>query len=60
MVPYAPAVWNIVEMLLHITCILTYGNNASLYCTETPKQARGFLFKEERHLNIQATIQARV
>ena len=37
MLPYAPAMWNIVEMLLHDTRILTWGNNAPLCCTDNPK-----------------------
>ena len=37
MLLYAPAVWNVMEMLPHVTRILTWGNNAPLCCTESPK-----------------------
>ena len=54
MLPYVPAVWNIVEMLLHAMRIFNMREQCSLML-HRQSQARAFLFTntKERHLHIQ-------
>ena len=47
---YAPVVWSIMQMVLHVTRILACGNNAPSCCLDSPKLWNAILAKSPDHI----------